>query len=399
MSGAKHHILCLASYFKGNRFLQRAKREGSHVVLLTVERMLKEPWARESLDEVFAVPSFENRRALINTVAYLFRTRPFDRLVALDDYDVEVAAALREHFRLPGFGDTVGRFFRDKLAMRTKARACGIVIPDFTPLFHDGDVRRFTARVPPPWLLKPRAEASAIGIKKLTDEASVFRALDELGDDRSTYLLEQMVPGTLYHVDSIVAGNRVAFAQASRYERPLLDVYHGGGIFMSRTLSAADPAVPALLQANRQVLEGFELGAGASHTEFMVAHADGQPYFIETSARVGGANIADMVEAATGLNLWEEWAKVELDRGLPYDVPTLKTDHAGVIVSLARQEHPDDSVFADPEIWYRLTKKNHIGFVLRSPSAERLDQLLREYQDRIHRDYHAVLPAATKATD
>ena len=60
------------------------------------------------------------------------------------------------------------------------------------------------------------------------------------------------------------------------------------------------------------MLAGFGLGWGASHTEFMKAHADGQFYFIETSARVGGANTAEMVEHATGVNLWSEWARLEM---------------------------------------------------------------------------------------
>lgn len=140
------------------------------------------------------------------------------------------------------------------------------------------------------------------------------------------------------------------------------------------------------------------MDACASHTEFMKAHEDHQFYFIETSARVGGANISEMVEAATGLNLWEEWAKVEIDRDQPYSPPVPRSLHAGVIVSLARQEKPDTSSFQDPEIYYRLDKKCHIGFVLQSASAERLNQLLKEYQERIQSEFMAVLPAATKAT-
>lgn len=394
----RHTILCLSSYFKGNRFLTRAKQEGCHVILLTVENTLHEPWARDHVDEVFALKSFEDRRHVINSIGYLYRTRPIDRLVALDDYDVELAGFLREHFRLPGMGDTVIRRFRDKLTMRYRARDIGVRIPEFMPLFNDADVQPFLDVVPGPWLVKPRMEASAIGIKKHTHAESVMQDLEQRGDDRTFCLIEKMVPGELYHVDSIVHRGMVVFAQVSRYERPLLDVYHGGGIFMSRTLPADHPDSVALTRINARLLEGFEMDACASHTEFMKAHEDHQFYFIETSARVGGANISEMVEAATGLNLWEEWAKVEIDRDQPYSPPVPRSLHAGVIVSLARQEKPDTSSFQDPEIYYRLDKKCHIGFVLQSASAERLNQLLKEYQERIQSEFLAVLPAATKAT-
>ena len=208
-------ILALASYFKGNRFLEGAKAQGCPVYLLTIESALTEPWARHACDDVFAVNNFHDRRGLINALAYLMRSRRIDRIVALDDFDVEVAAHLREHFRMTdtGHGESTARLFRDKLAMRAKARELGARIPDFCPIFHHDAVREFLARVPPPWLVKPRSEASAAGIRKLHHPDEVWRRIDELGDEQSFHLIEQMVPGDLFHVDSLAADNRVIFAE------------------------------------------------------------------------------------------------------------------------------------------------------------------------------------------
>ena len=222
-------FLCLASYFKGNRFLERCKAEGSTVYLLTIESVLKEPWARYACDNVFAVNNFQDRRTLVNVVAYLMRTRAIDRIVALDDFDIEVAAFLREHFRMTGtgHGETAVRHFRDKLAMRQRARELDIRIPEFVPIFNHDAVRTFLAKVPPPWLVKPRSEASAAGIRKLHHADDVWRRIDELGDDQSFHLIEQMVPGDLYHVDSLAANNTVVFAEVNAYWRPLLERLSG----------------------------------------------------------------------------------------------------------------------------------------------------------------------------
>ena len=393
-------ILALASYFKGNRFLERCKQEGCTTYLLTIESALKEPWARQACDDVFAVNNFHDRRALVNAVAYLMRTRKIDRMVALDDFDVEVGGFLREHFRMTdtGLGESAARLFRDKLAMRTKARELGVVIPDFCPVFHHDDVRAFLARVPGPWLLKPRSEASAAGIRKLHTPDEVWKRVEELGDEQSFYLIEQMVPGDLFHVDSLTANGKVVFAEVNAYWKPLLDVYQGGGVYATRTVRRDAPDAAGLRAANAQVLEGFGLGQGASHTEFMKAHADGRYYFIETSARVGGANTAEMVEHAAGINLWSEWAKLEIDRGGRYVLPPTKQKYAGVVVSLARQEHPDTSSFNDPEVVYRLNMKNHIGLVVAADTPERVEALLTDYMARIARDYHAVMPAADKVS-
>ena len=394
-------VLAIASYYKGNRFLEGVKAEGADCYLLTVESLLKEPWARAALTDVFAVKSFDDRRALVDATAFLFRDKPFDRIVALDDFDIEVAAFLREHFRMTdtGHGDSTARFFRDKLAMRKKAREVGVLIPEFCPLFNDAEVNDFLRRVPGPWLIKPRGEASAAGIRKLHATADVWKRIHELGDDRSFALIEQMVPGDLFHVDSLSRRGEVIFAEVNAYQRPLLDVYQGGGVYATRTVPRDHPDVSALTKLNADVLRGFGLGQGASHTEFMRAHADGKVYFIETSARVGGANTADMVEAATGLNLWAEWARLEVDRTAGnYTLPSLKTRFGGVVLSLARTERPDTSSFTDPEIVQRIDLKNHVGFVLAADTPERIEQLLTDYIRRVARDYAAVLPAADKVS-
>jgi biotin carboxylase len=395
-TSARPTVLCLSSYFKGNRFLQACKQAGCRVYLLTVEHLLGADWARPHLDDVFALPALVDRRAVVNAVAYLMRTRAIDRVVALDDYDVELAAHLREHFRLPGLNESTARFFRDKLAMRVRARACGIPIPEFVPLFNHDQVRHFLATVPAPWLLKPRAEASSIGIQKLQHADEVWRRLDELGDEQSFHLLERMLAGDLYHVDSLTVDGRVVFAEVNQYHRPLLEVYQGGGIYATRTVRRELPEVAELRQLNERVLTGFGLERGAAHTEFL-RDGDGRCHFIETSARVGGANIAEMVEGATGLNLWEEWAKIEVGAG-PYVLPPVRAEYGGVTISLARQEWPDTSGFTDAEIVYRLQQKHHVGLVVRSPAPERVEALLADYVQRIARDFHTTLPPASKPT-
>lgn len=391
-------ILCVASYFKGERFLERCKQEGARVLLLTAENCLGEPWPRASIDEVFALPHFGDRKQIVNAVAYLARTRPFHRIVALDDFDVELVSYLRDHMRLDGLNESRARLFRDKLAMRTEARKLGIRIPEFTPIIWHDDVRHFLANVPAPWLIKPRSEASAMGIQKLHNADDVWKAIEKLGDNQSFHLLERMVPGDLFHVDSLVADNRVIFAEVNQYAKPLLDVYQGGGVYSTRTMPRDRPEVVQLRSVNERVLTGFQLNRGASHTEFMKAHSDGEYYFIETSARVGGANTAEMVEAATGVNLWSEWAMLELEPSKPYQLPTLKQRFAGVVVSLAKQEWPDTSSFTDPEIVYRMKKKQHIGLVVCSDDSARVDALLKSYMDRIGKEFTATLPPAMKAS-
>ena len=86
-----------------------------------------------------------------------------------------------------------------------------------------------------------------------------------------------------------------------------MEVSHNGGVFTSRILDRESALAQDLLRCNERVMRTFGMRRGVSHTEFIQAAADGQIYFLETSARVGGAHVSDLIEAATGLNLWEEW--------------------------------------------------------------------------------------------
>ena len=363
------------------------------MILLTVTALEHANWPRESIDEVFYMLDLSTTEEVIRVVSFLARYRVIDSIVALDDYDVWTAANLREHLRIPGMGETTVRHFRDKLAMRLKAQENNIPVPDFVHVLNYNLVGEFIDRVPLPWVLKPRAEASTIGIAKINTIEEFWSRVDTLGDRQSFYLLERFIPGEVYHVDSLVVDRKVVFVEAHHYGKPPLTVYHEGGIFTTRTIPRGSEDETNLKELNRQIMNAFGLVRGVTHTEFIKSHHDGRFYFLETAARVGGANIAEMVEAATGINLWSEWAKIELDsQNNSYQLPEHQQNYAGVLVSLARQEHPDTSAYQDPEIVMRFDKRHHVGFVIGSQSPDRVNFLLDEYTQRFLNDFMATLP-------
>ena len=392
-------ILCITSYEKGQEFLRTCKKLGCRVLLLTVEKLRDGDWPRESIDEFFFMPEELPAQAIINTVSYLARWQPIDRIVALDEFDLENAAYLREHLRIPGMGLSTIRYFRDKLAMRGKAQESGVPVPEFIHVLNHQALNDFMGRVKAPWLLKPRSQASGIGMKKINEPHELWPYLDQLGDAQSNYLLERFVPGDVFHIDSIVSERQIVFAEAHAYGMPPLKTSHDGGVFTTRTLPRDSAEAKALYRLNREVIESLGLVRGVTHTEFLRAREDGKFYFLEIAARVGGAYITDVVEAATGINLWREWARLEVGSGkTAYSLPVVREDHAGVVLSLARQESPDTSAYNDPEIVYRVTKKHHAGFVLRSPRNERVVELLDSYAARISEDFLATAPVPERPT-
>jgi hypothetical protein len=394
MSGQPFTVLCLASYEKGQPFLRQLKQQGCRVFLLTSLSLKdKAEWPLESIDKLFYMPDEEhvwNREHTVLSVAHLMRHHRIDRIVPLDEFDLELAASLRAHLMIPGMDESTTRGFRDKLTMRTRAQQKGLKVPAFTSALNHQAIAEYLEVVPGPWVLKPRFMAGAIGIQKIQSVPEMWNALAALGDKQSFYLIERYIPGEVFHVDSVVTGGAVKFAIASAYGRPPLDVSHGGGIFTTRTLRAAEGAAPALLEMNARVLPALGLEDGVAHTEFILADQNGELHFLESAARVGGAHISDLVEAATGLNLWAEWARIE--SGQEHTMPTVREDSAGLLVALAQQEWPDTSAFADPEVVWRMHEAHHVGLIVCSPSEQRVRELLERYSERVQRENLASLP-------
>jgi biotin carboxylase len=391
-------ILCITTYEKGQEFMRQCKRQGCRVLLLTAEKLRDADWPRESLDDAFYLPAEISIPDIVKAVTHLAKSKKIDRVVALDEFDMETASTLREHLRIPGMGLTTMRYFRDKLAMRMRALDRGIRVPDFVPAVNQEDIRYYLDHVPGPWVLKPRQEASAIGIKKIQSPEELWPVLEQLGDKQSAFLVEKFVPGDVFHVDSVVSENEVVFANVSQYGKPPMNVAHGG-VFTTYTVPRGSDVDSALRAINRDLIEALGLLRGVAHAEFIRAQADGEFYFLECAARVGGAYINEMVETATGVNLWREWARIEVagDDG-SYKLPPVRQDYAGVILSLARQQEPDTSSYNDPEVHLRIKKHHHAGLVLKSSDPHRIPALLENYGQRFAEEFMAIEPIKDKPT-
>ena len=391
-------FLCISNYFKGNAFLTSLKKQGNRVFLVTTEQLRDKPWAEEYIDEIFYMPGQDldwDMDLLLKGVGGLMKEHKVDAIVALDDYDVEKAAFLRENFRIPGMGQTTGRYFRDKLAMRIKAKDSGIRVPAFSSLFHNADINHFADTVDAPWVLKPRSEASAHGIIKVYDKESLWRHLDELGDNRIYYLIEQFKPGDVYHADGLQLDGKTLFLTVSKYLATPMEISQGGGIFRSANIPYGSDDDKKIKKVNEAIMKAFGLRNGASHTEFIKSREDGEIYFLETASRVGGAHLAEMVEAATDINLWAEWAKIEdaVAKNKKYELPKVAKNYAGIVLTLSKYEHPDLSSFDDSEVCFRVPLEYHAGLIVKSPKQERIMQLLDQYAERFASELSATAEA------
>jgi biotin carboxylase len=393
-------IFCLSTYVKGQPFMRECARLGCRVELLTLDKHREADWPRDILSAIHTMPEDMASWQVVNTVMYLARSRKIDRIVALDEFDMEIAATLREHMRLPGMGESATRFFRDKLSMRVRAREAGLLVPDFIGVFHHDDLHHWMQQTPAPWMLKPRTDASAIGIRKVHKPEELWPLLDELGDRQSHHLLERFIHGDIFHADGVVWNGHTLTAPVHQYGKPPFQLMHQGGVFTTRSVDRASIPAKEIPQLHESLIDALGFGNGVTHTEWIRSAADGRFYFLEAAARVGGAFIADVIEQAYGFNPWVEWARIEvaLARGGQYTLPKLGTDYAGSVLCLSRDAVPVTDHYNAPEIVHRMQKRQHAGLIVRSADPARVEALTEEYARRFAEDFLAIAPAPAKAT-
>ena len=398
----KKTIVCISCYYKGYDFMDEMKKLGNKVILVTSEKLKERNWPWHAIDEVFYMAetkaSVWNLEDLVQGFSHLMQTRKIDAVIALDDYDVEKAALIRETFRIPGMGQTTHRYFRDKLAMRQKALSSGIDVPEFTAIFNNDEVENFIQKVPAPWVLKPRSEASVSGIKKLKNREELWESIQNLGEERHLFLLESFKPGNVFHVDSLTFKNKIVFTSASQYLAPPMQVSHEGGVFRTKTLGYSSQEFLELEKVNAQVLSSFGLVNGATHTEFIHSHEDGKWYFLETSSRVGGAHIPDLVEAATAVNIWREWAQIEdaLLKDSNYQSPQFSKNYAGLSVALIKNKEANYKEFECESAIKFITLDYHVGIVYQSESPTIIQNCLDHAAEKISSEYLQIIPPTDK---
>src|SRR5437660_6405034 len=173
------NIICFATFFKGGDFMRECKAAGCNVILVTKEKMLHEDWPRDVLTEVFALPNDAPVELFLDLVSHVAKTRMPDRIVALEEFDVVIAALAREHLCLSGMSSSRAKVFRDKYAMAVAARDAGITVPEFVAAINNDQISDYLNRVPPPWVLKPRSDVSAIGIRKLDSAEEVWETIEK----------------------------------------------------------------------------------------------------------------------------------------------------------------------------------------------------------------------------
>ncbi|MER5781239.1 ATP-grasp domain-containing protein [Streptomyces mobaraensis] len=236
---------------------------------------------------------------------------------------------------LPGNDPARAHAARDKTAMAAAFTTARVTAPRThtlaTPATLHAQLRRPGARLPA--VIKPADAAGSQGVTILTHpqdadtawhRAHAAPAMHTVAASR-TVLLQQFIPGREYSVESFTQHGRTTHLTITA--KTTTTGTHRAEL--AHTLPARLPPAleHAIHQAATKAIRAVGLRNGASHTEIILTPA-GQPYVIETAARIGAGHIGELLYHALGIDPWA--ALLDIALGRPARLTPTRRHHATV---------------------------------------------------------------------
>ena len=238
-------------------------------------------------------------------------------VVALSEYDLIRAGALRDHLGVAGPSLASALAFRDKVRMRDLLAGVAPA-PAYAPLVRALDLVEFVEAHRYPVVVKPRRGAGAVGVQIVRDRDDALEVLAHRWSPRveevPDLMVEAFVPGPLLHVDGLVVDGDVRLCWPSRYlDDP--SAFDRNSRLGSVLLDPGDPLVPRLQRLVGDVLAALPTPAVASFHAEVFHTPDDRLVLGEIASRTGGGRVNDTVRHAFGVNLNHAVARAQA--GLP----------------------------------------------------------------------------------
>jgi biotin carboxylase len=247
------------------------------------------------------------------------RRRPVDHLIALWEYDVGRAAALRAHLGLPGQRSASAAAYRDKVTMKMAWQRAGIPVADFSAIDSPADLLTFTRQQGYPVVVKPRRAAGSVDVSVLDGEAQAEAWLASnwqmpLGAS-SPWMVEAFIAGRMMEVDGIWIGGRAEINWPS-VASSRLD-WTSGRSSLTICLGADDSLVPRAQEMVMSALKALPDSGGPIiyHAEVW-EREDGTLAMNELAARIGGGLTRELIRVSFGVDLIERFVRGTIEPGV-----------------------------------------------------------------------------------
>ena len=123
-------------------------------------------------------------------------------------------------------------------------------------------------QTPAPWMLKPRTDASAIGIRKLHNPEELWPLLDQLGDRSRITCWSASSPATSSMPKASPGTAARSPLQSHQYGKPPFQTHASGRRLHHATRWTAPLCRPRMIrELHQQLIAALGLANGVTHTE------------------------------------------------------------------------------------------------------------------------------------
>ena len=190
------------------------------MLLLTEEKLRDSDWPRDAIDEFYYV-----RRDMPSKTSVV--ERPIWRVqsasIASSRSTTSTSRWRRRSgntFSCPAWAKRRRGGFATSWQCAGARAAAGIPCPPFVHTLNDGEITRWISEVPAPWVLKPRSQAAALGIRRLGSADELWSALILSATIVRATCWSSSFPGTSFTSTRLSSTSRCSFpAPASTRRR------------------------------------------------------------------------------------------------------------------------------------------------------------------------------------
>jgi biotin carboxylase len=291
-------------------------------------------------DAVIALEAGASSEQWLDIASAMHNAQPFDALVCYSDLYQKLAGDIAQRLRVfCSIDQDLLEKTRNKFLMRQALDSQGI--PHCRYRFARGkeEIVLAVRDIGMPCILKPVAGEASMGVAKLNDEADLEQALARVGeiDIRQGVMVEEFLVGQEFSVEAISdAGHHHIIAITKKY-KDMKSFVEIGHVVPAPIAMDEKQAIEAYA---RRVLGGLGFRDSTSHTELILT--DQGPRLVETHTRLGGDRIIDLVEHASGINLYALSAKQSVGTSIAELIPPEITYAQSAAIWYADPSMPGD---------------------------------------------------------
>ncbi|MGW2842051.1 ATP-grasp domain-containing protein [Streptomyces sp. NPDC001493] len=275
-------------------------------------------------ERVHVVEDFDDRAGVLGLLdAVVAEQGPFEHVIAFSEMLLDLAAALRERYGIPGPGSEQISRFRDKAVMKEVLSRAGLRVPRWAACRTEEQILEAAEEFGYPVIVKPVRGASSQGVREIAS-AEELRAL-YAGQSLDGFEIEEFVQGEILHVDGVLdPDGKPVFVCTSRYTSSCLDFEVQGEPLGS--VLQTDPVVRERCEDFAvRCLGALGLRSSAFHLELF--DTGDELVFLEVGARVPGADVSYVIHDVHGVNLFRLWIDVLLGRAV--EIPVVDPEESG----------------------------------------------------------------------